>query len=785
MLDPRRRRGTIVALLAFLTIAIPTVAFGDTDVPTLLPDTAVLLDQTATSSTGSGSTSSTSTMTNIFAPPAYVDYKRAGTEPVVTVDRYPVTTDTYQGQACTAASPCYPDPVYVDSTEGFGYPAYDFFWSSQNLGQSFHLAHNDPTLGGRAIAQGRGGGDGYQAVGDVTHGVFFIDLPATNVTVNVSRDGGGTFTPDEFGSAVNSGFDDRQWDATDESFPGVPAKNIPASQNVYLNVNDDLNLAAPTIVLTRSTHDGATGTFVTDSTCNKASAQADVAPAAYGPVPDTTPTACPDPVDPTLSVAGPVVVDKSTIPGPSSHPHRLYIPFLRCTGDALTGGLVSCGAPYKLYIARSDDGGTTWTRQQVALLGPTAYPRNIFVQMTIDNGGNLYYDWSQSQVDSNGNPFGETDIYYAYSTTGGDTWSEPIDLTSQPGNSAVFPWMVAGDPGQVDLVYYGANTGDYPATATGAVWNVYFAQSQNALNSGPNFKAVQITDHPNHVGPICTSGLGCSGGRTLGDFFTMDIDHLGAANVVWADDNNPRHRSFVKFSRQLSGNSVFKNTPIGLLNAWPIHDHTAYDPAGDVITPAAFAGDSPPCSSMDILSMNADRSGDLLTVNLTLAGPPSATAAASCDTLSTPNVPSVVDGGLWGAEWWSSAGVDAGGNAGNDNFYLAYIDQPASTPHVEAGRLNRSSFPSLTGNEPRYVEPGTLGGNCTGPLAPSPCTLTMTASVSGLGIKSGGGLYSLSGEALYITGRTTGLPFTNLDEGYTSLGDTTAAIDYNGTGTTP
>ncbi len=776
-----RRRGGLVALFALLAVVIPAVAFGDAEVPVLVPGTGVLLDQSsATTSGGTGSTSSTSTMTNIFAPPAYVDYKRAGTEPVVTVDRYPYTSGTYRGQSCSMSAPCYKDAVYVDSTEGFGYPAYDFFWSSQNLGQSFHLAHNDPTLGGRAIAQGRGGGDGYQAVGDVSHKVFFIDLPATGVTMNVSSDGGETFAPDEFGAGLNSGFDDRQWDATDETASLGPS--------VYMNVNDDLDLAAPTIVLNRSLTDGALGSFIDagQSPCNKASAIADNPTLGVGgAVADTKPTACPDPIDPTLSVAGPIVVDKSTVAGPSSHPHRLYIPFLRCTGDAETGGLVTCGAPYRLYIARSDDGGTTWTRRLVKLLGPTAYPRNIFVQMTVDKGGNLYYDWAQSQVDSSGTTSGETDIYYAYSTSGGDSWSSPINLTQETGDSAVFPWMVAGDPGQVDLVYYKANTGDYPPNATQAVWNVYFSQSQNALNPGPNFKSVQISDHPNHVGPICTSGLGCSGGRTLGDFFTMDIDHLGAANVVWADDNNSRRRAFIKFGRQLAGNSVFKNTPLTLMNDWPIHDHAAADPTGDTITPAAFAGTSPSCSSLDILKLESGRSGDLLSVNLTLAAPPTAVAAAVCDSTTAPNVPSVVDGGFWGAEWWSSAGTDAGGSTGNDNFYLAYIDQPGSMPRVEAGRLNRSSFPSLTGNEPRFVEPGTLGGTCTQPLAPSPCTLTLTASLSGLGIKSGAGLYSLSGEALYITGRASGVPFTNVEQGYTSLGDTTAAIDYNGTGTTP
>src|SRR3982750_1853750 len=60
----------------------------------LVPGTAVLLDQSASTTSGNGgNTSSTSTMTNIFSPPTFVDYKRIGTEPVVKVDRYPYPLD--------------------------------------------------------------------------------------------------------------------------------------------------------------------------------------------------------------------------------------------------------------------------------------------------------------------------------------------------------------------------------------------------------------------------------------------------------------------------------------------------------------------------------------------------------------------------------------------------------------------------------------------------------------------------------------------------------------------
>jgi hypothetical protein len=780
------------AILAFFLFSIGASLAVAALTIELVPGTAVLLSQSSTTSGNGGNTSSTSTMTNIFSPPTFVDYKRIGTEPVVAIDRWPYLT---MADCAPKPAPCYKDIVYIDSTEGFGYPRYDFFWKSENIGQSFRLPHNDPTLGGRAMTQGEGGGDGHHAVGEVTHKVFFIDLPFDTVTLNTSADHGDTFTFDE--TVSNFEFaDDRQWIDTDENFPGAPSMNpmdpaVPASPNVYINFTavGTTFPATQTIVLTRSTHDGATGSFITDSTCNPATAAADnPSPGTTGPANDNVPTRCPDPQDPTYSVAGPVVVDRSTSGTGASHPHRLYIPFLRCTGDELTHGLSECTPPYHLYIARSDDGGTNWVRRPLCneathtgvCLDETQNPRNIFVQMTVDRGGNLYYTWAQKPIvldETDTDIGGEADIYYAFSTNGGDAWSQAINLTKETGDSAVWPWMVAGDPGQVDLVYYKANNGEEPSTANpGTVWNVFFAQSQNALNTGPNFKSVQISDHPNHLGAICLSGLGCTAGRTLGDFFTMDVDHLGAANVVWADDNNEFNSTFIKFSRQLSGNSVFKNTTINLVSSWPIKDHTAFDPqTPDVITPTSFPGIAPSCASMDIRQMSASRSGDLLTVTLTLTAPPTAANAAMCAGMGL----AVADGGFWGAEWWSS-------DKPNQQYYLAYIDEPGTPAHVEAGRVDAVSIPAAISNEPRYLEDGMpVGGTCFAtPTPPSPCTLIMTASLSGLGVKSGAGLYSLTGLSLYITGNTTTLPFTTVSEGYTSLGDATPAIDYTGTGTT-
>src|SRR5205085_2713178 len=209
----------------------------------------------------------------------------------------------------------------------------------------------------------------------------------------------------------------------------------------------------------------------------------------------------------------------------------------------------------------------------------------------------------------------------------------PIDLTGEANDSAVFPWMVAGSPGQVDLVLYKANSGLNPNIAfydangnpctegdpgcnpNTTVWNTYFGQSQNALNTGANFE--------------------------------------------------PKPRP-----------------------------------------------------SMDVLGTSAPRSGDLLTVSMTLAAPPAAPAAITCAT------PAVATGGVWGAEFWTASNP-VGNTAiyNNDNFYIAYRDNPPDgAPRVEAGAINSIS-PTFTHDEFNPYERGTLGGNCTGPLPPSPCTL--------------------------------------------------------------
>jgi hypothetical protein len=766
----------------------------------------VLLNQTGGGGGNGGNAKTTSSQTNIFSPAALVDYKRFGGEPTVTVDRYPFRpgfiAETPDGEVvfeCPAnrTTPCPPQDITYQSAPN-GVPSYSQFWKSDDLAATFRKPRQVPVHGLEIAATPGGGGDSHQVVGHLTHKVYYTDLPLRTIYVNTSRDLGETFTPDEVGP-FNSGLDDRQWIEENESSPTAKPTCIPATASplsncgdVYVSYIQFLDLSRPTLALSRSQQGAAQFSFNSDSVCNSATWNVPPLGAA-----DSLPTVCPDPSDNRLVVAGPVVADKLGT-GSRSPSHNLYIPFVR--GTTVLG--LNAGPPYDLYIAKSTNGGNTWTRHKVAELSDHN-PVNIFPQLTIDRGGNLYYTWSQTQGpgEDDAGLTGEQDVYYSFARFAGPatgetgTWAPPINLTKEANDSAVFPWMVAGDPGQVNLVMYKANTGinsnfafvdaegnecaqgDPGCVANPSVWNVYFGQSQNALNSGPNFKLVQVSAAPNHLGQVCTLGLACalSGDRSLLDFLTVEIDSRGAALIAYSDDINGDLSALSRdrTTRQIAGNSVFKGQTITLQNSWPVRNHASFDRAGDVYDVAGFPKGS--CPGMDVLKATADRRSTLVTITLTLNGAPTAAEASACGG-------ELADGGVWGAEFWARSSEDEPGH----HYYIAYRDDP-ETPRVEGGSMDNINA-AVTSLEFRRRTGGTLGGTCfpSGigtPGVTGTCTIAMTVDVSALGISPGNALLSVTGLSAYFMGIPTD-PGFRLLLGNTEQADASAAIHYLGSGTT-
>src|SRR5262249_17485389 len=148
----------------------------------------------------------------------------------------------------------------------------------------------------------------------------------------------------------------------------------------------------------------------------------------------------------------------------------------------------------------------------------------VFPAVAVDpKNGNVYATWSNRSSAG-------TNLFFSHSADGGASWSTPVVVNVAPAITAVFPW-VAALSGTADVVYYGTTS----SNTTGAVWNVYLAQS---TDNGASFTQTVVNIKPNHVGVICTNGTGCAPGtRNLLDLFQIAIDPLSElAAIVYVDD---------------------------------------------------------------------------------------------------------------------------------------------------------------------------------------------------------------------------------------------------------
>jgi hypothetical protein len=213
------------------------------------------------------------------------------------------------------------------------------------------------------------------------------------------------------------------------------------------------------------------------------------------------------------NISGPIVADPVS--------HNVYLVY--ASGEV--GILKAKTADYNnVFVSRSTDAGKHWTPVRVfagPLLSTNAH---VFPAVAVDPAnGNVYATWSNASGAG-------TNVYFSSSADAGVSWSAPVTVNTAPATTAIFPWVAAQD-GTVDVVYYGT-TG---ANASGAVWNVYLAQTSN---NGASFSQNPVNANPNHVGVICTNGTGCAPGtRNLLDLFEVAIDPLnGLAAIVYVDD---------------------------------------------------------------------------------------------------------------------------------------------------------------------------------------------------------------------------------------------------------
>ncbi|MEA2478011.1 MAG: hypothetical protein QOC87_2210, partial [Actinomycetota bacterium] len=453
-----------------------------------------------------------------FSTPTVVDNFRPGFEPDLGVDVSPKGKDT----------------TYVSYPFGFS-TTQSIIYRSDDHRKSFHLIEGNVDGKPGSCA---GGGDSEIKIDPISGDMYFVDLQGlTNFSASTSTDKGATFSTSC--NSVNGVAVDRQWLGIDTNGGKSAVAAGADGGRLYLdydNVGQDTGNGGNNQLVMNESLDGVHY----GSGCQAAGA----------PCPGVPAVASPD-----EGIPGNIVVDNQPANQGDAFVHRVYAIH---TNSSSSGVIVSycSGAPgddtaAKVAASCTDPTQVTADPSHVNIYWHDSFVRPagsygtgyLFAAMAVDSAGNLYAVWSE-YPQSGGSPSGPGIVKLAVSTDGAKTWSDPIDVSPPTLGNNVMPWVAAGDPGRIDIAWYGAPqakgpSGDFgPDTLDQGTWNVYMAQSLNALAAQPKFKLTKVTDHQTKFGNISTQGLGGSPDRSLGDFMQVQVGKKGQAILSYVDDTS-------------------------------------------------------------------------------------------------------------------------------------------------------------------------------------------------------------------------------------------------------
>ena len=370
---------------------------------------------------------------------------------------------------------------YVGSELGVG--SGTLAWKSTDGGLHYTALTSPNQLSQALGGIGPGGGDvdlatAPQANARGVNNLYVASLSLANVTVTTSQDGGTTWSKNVLSATIPG--DDREWIAADQATKVCISYHDIATFNIDVNCSFDAGASFTQF-----------GTAID-------------APHAYLLNDNST---------------GNLVIDPNN--------HVIYQVFSGIA-DAFEAAVPS--SFHAVYVAVSLDGGNTFTDRTVYVNPNTsASYGHQFINATVDRAGNLYVVYNDNH-----------NMFYSFSTDHGETFTGPIQVNQAPSATAIFPWAIGCDPGQLNIVWYGTSYYDgttvpdnYPASAA---WYVYFAQNKSATTAGSKFTQVAATPIV-HFGGVCESGVTCSGNRDLYDDFGIAVaPTTGLSSITYSDD---------------------------------------------------------------------------------------------------------------------------------------------------------------------------------------------------------------------------------------------------------
>jgi hypothetical protein len=178
-------------------------------------------------------------------------------------------------------------------------------------------------------------------------------------------------------------------------------------------------------------------------------------------------------------------------------------------------------------------------------LPPNGYraPDETTVTASVDQSSKLFVSWADHRNNTNvncqlGAPGGgsgpcDHDIFYAYSTNGGGTWSPTKTITprSQFGETAQWQsWSeVTSDGSRLWVAYYDRSYGNCETTGCN---DITAAEIRNPATPNPQISYDRVTTASM---PNLTPANNPVQAGFLGDYMWVDTDSHGDAHIVWAD----------------------------------------------------------------------------------------------------------------------------------------------------------------------------------------------------------------------------------------------------------
>ncbi|MEM0118148.1 MAG: hypothetical protein QXV32_06850 [Conexivisphaerales archaeon] len=446
---------------------------------------------------------------------------------------------------------------YITSENGLG--SGTDAWKSTNGGTSYFSLPQPNAVSSASVSQttglAPGGGDVAIAIASKLNGqfsnsqynIYVASLTLGSVTVSASQDGGFTWQSNVLSANVPA--DDREWIAAYGSTTYyLSYHNIATGFQIIINEGSLVN-GIPTTVQTYQAINPAQQNIY------------------LGTIADNE--------------IGNLVVDQNT--------GIVYQIFVGCPPG--TTQVVTCSSFSTVYVAVGLPVGLTVAGEPI--LNFTDYViyqsqnssssfNNNFPVIALDKAGNVYASWSDGQ-----------NVYLSYSRDFGKAWSTPVKVNSGNAVTAIYPWLAAGNAGQVDVVYYGTPAPSNFQTCSNGTpgqydcqnepWYVFFAQNLHVFSQPTSWTQVQVTGVV-HYGGVCQGGVTCSSvgndNRDLYDDFGIAVSPItGLASIAYSDDqysdiygtsdsglcsasqSNSASCDHTDFATQISGTGVLQKHP--------------------------------------------------------------------------------------------------------------------------------------------------------------------------------------------------------------------------------